>query len=61
MLINTLKSECIHFGRRNQNLQYSFSNGIIPTVHLIRDLGLIVDDNLNFKDHVAICVANVFA
>ena len=52
MKITTSKCEVLHIGAKNPGISYHIVGAFIPTVNKIRDLGLIVDKNLSFRDHV---------
>ena len=48
LIINTDKCEIIHFGSKNPHLKYKISNVEIPETDVVCDLGLLVDNLLNF-------------
>ena len=47
-MINTDKCEIIHFGSKNPHLKYKISNVEIHKTDVVLDLGLLVDNPLNF-------------
>jgi len=48
------KSAVIHImPRKNSKFNYTFNNQILPKAQKIRDLGVLIDENLTFKDHIA--------
>jgi hypothetical protein len=46
MLFNTEKCKVVHFGRNNQNCEYSLNSVNIKSVNEERDLGVIIQSNL---------------
>jgi hypothetical protein len=46
------KCAILHLGYGNHKVQYSFGNKVIPVVKSIRDLGVIVSDNMKFHEHI---------
>ena len=51
MYINIAKCEVLHLGTDNPNIVYLIENSQIPATEHIKDLGLIVDQDLSFKHH----------
>jgi len=41
------KSECLHIGKNNALLSYSYDNLIIPQITLVRDLGIFYSNELS--------------
>lgn len=52
MEINCTKCESIYFGSNNSLLTYNFFGNTIPVVDSFKDLGLVVDSDLKFRQHV---------
>ena len=50
--ISFSKCTILHLGNRNSQHQYRFLNEIISRSDVVRDLGIIVDPNLKFIDHI---------
>ena len=50
--INTSKCEVLHIGAKNPGISYHIAGALIPTVNKTRDLGLTLDKNFSFRDHV---------
>ena len=51
MKINTTKCKTLHLSAKNPRISYSCQGLVIPTVSIIRDLGLIPDEKLSFCKH----------
>lgn len=51
MEINANKCEVIHFGLNNPNLEYKRSDTVLKATDVFKDLGLLVDNRLNFSKH----------
>lgn len=58
MALNTKKCYHIKFSRKktSHTSTYKINDTILNTVNEIRDLGVIMDDKLNFKAHIDSCV-----
>ena len=57
LVINTSKSAVMIFGTKNttrlaQNLNVTFNNNTLQQVHHTKILGIVIDENLSFKDHI---------
>jgi len=50
---NAAKCKCVHFGKDNPKHQYSMDGTPIENVRKEKDLGVIVDEELNFSEHIA--------
>jgi hypothetical protein len=42
----------LHLGYRNPKHQYVFGNQNIPSVSSMRDLGVVMTDNMKFHEHI---------
>ena len=51
MKVNTTKCETLHINAKNPRISYSCEGLVIPIVTQIRDLRLIVDEKLSFREH----------
>ena len=52
MSINVEKCTVIHFGAKNSKYTYSINSKIITSTSQIRDLGILVDDDLKFSSQL---------
>ena len=50
--INVDKCAVLHFGKKNPNCAYSINGVCIKAVKVFRDLGVLIDVNLNFRGHL---------
>ena len=50
------KCKALHFGRNNPKKKYSIGNTTLEVVREEKDLGVIVDDQLTFHEHIATAV-----
>ena len=46
----------MHLGKNNPNHNYTMSGNVLDTVNEEKDLGVIVDDKLNFRKHISTAV-----
>ena len=46
------KSQIIYIGKNNQKKGYQIGGVVIPEEECIRDLGVLVDKKLTFKQHI---------
>ncbi len=53
---NIGKCKSLHWGRTNGNYVYSLNGHNLEQVHQEKDLGVIVDDQLNFHNHTSAAV-----
>ena len=53
---NPTKCHVLQLGAKNQEFQYSVGNAILESVRTEKDLGVTIDKELKFHDHVAIAV-----
>ena len=53
---NSTKCKVIHMGKKNQNYEYfireGVTNNLLESVHSEKDLGVVVDEDLTFDDHI---------
>jgi hypothetical protein len=49
---NTDKCNTLHLGITNPNIQYTLNNQNIQQTHLQKDLGITIDDRLQFTHHI---------
>ncbi len=54
--INYKKCNLIHMGYNNPNLPYHLNDTLLSVSNCERILGVLVDDNLSFSDHIYSCV-----
>jgi hypothetical protein len=52
MLLNCEKTKVVRFGRVKTNYLYSVDNVHLSVVSKIKDLGVLIDNKLNFNEHV---------
>nr|CAD2193483.1 unnamed protein product [Meloidogyne enterolobii] len=58
--ISVDKTFVLHLGKDNPRDQYKIFNNTINEVQSIRDLGIIIDDKLRFKEHINIIIRNAY-
>ena len=58
MKINISKTDFMRFGKSGLPLDYKIQNECIKQVNQVKDLGVIVDYKLSFKDHCLKVVKN---
>ena len=56
LLFNETKCKCMHFGRNNLKFTYTMNNHVMESTKEEKDLGVIVDDTLQFHRHTATAV-----
>jgi hypothetical protein len=60
MVINIKKSFMIHFGPKNKMNSYNINGILLDSREYIRDLGILVDNNLNFSEHIKLVKTRCF-
>ena len=60
MVINIKKSFVIHFGPNNNMYSYNVNGLLLDSREDIRDLGIIVDNNLSFSEHTKLVKTKCF-
>ena len=53
MVMNPSKTRVVHLGNRNPIRNYVIDGQVLSRVSCIRDLGVLVDNGLNFSQHVS--------
>ena len=53
MMWNGLKMEILHFGFGNMMFTYTMNEVEITKKALVKDLGILIDSDLNFRAHTA--------
>ena len=59
-VINVKKSFVIHFGPNNNKYSYNVNGLLLDSKENIRDLGILVDKNLNFSEHMSLVKTRCF-
>jgi hypothetical protein len=65
--LNVSKCILLRIGRNTQDYEYEYrvtsgnTNATLQRVDSIKDLGIVVDENLNFKEHINIKINKAFA
>ena len=54
--INYDKCKVIHFGHANKAFNYKLNNILIKSSNNEKMLGVVIDSNLSFKEHIYACV-----
>ncbi|KAJ8969640.1 hypothetical protein NQ317_009573 [Molorchus minor] len=54
--LNSEKCTVLHIGKKNPNLPYQFSTGLLTSVDKQTDLGIIINSNLNWSEHITTVV-----
>ena len=60
IFIATNKTFVLHLGKNNPKTQYKINDQTINEVDSIRDLGVYIDYNLNFKEHISKIIKNAY-
>ena len=60
MVLNRSKCKVIHFGLKNPCHQYYLAMSPIDSVNSERDLGVVIDKQLSFSDHVSRLIPNLY-
>ena len=55
---NIDKCNILHFGKNNPNIEYNMEEKIISASRTIKHLGIIIEDNLKFEEHMSEIVNN---
>ena len=50
--ISIPKCIVLRLGNRNVSFTYNFNNLALPNVSVVRDLGVLIDDDLKFSSHI---------
>jgi len=58
--ISTDKTFILHLGKNNPKEQYKIFDNTINEVESIRDLGIIIDNKLRFKEHITKIIKTVY-
>ena len=61
LILNVSKTNFMVFGNskhRNTTLQVSIKNSNIKTVYVTKFLGILIDDRLNWKEHISLICSN---
>jgi hypothetical protein len=53
---NRSKCEVLHLGRVNHRLDYQMGDSMLNTTSCVKDLGVFIDEDLKFHQHVAMAV-----
>ena len=55
--VNVNKCSVMKFGRNRPDVSYSLNNSLLPIVDNVRDLGVIISNNLTFSTHISTIVS----
>ena len=58
LYVNSEKCEVLIIGKNNPNFQYELNGNIIPTKNYSRDLGVLISDDLYYRQHYVFLTRN---
>jgi hypothetical protein len=63
LFLNVDKCKTIKFSRTRYSVEFTYmlAGSVLDRVSSINDLGVIMDENINFSEHVDVMVGKVFA
>ena len=58
--ISLEKCMALYLGKKNPHRKYFINNHVIPPANTVRDLGVLIDKNLSFDNHISHAVRSAY-